>query len=65
MNKEMNKQENPTKKIGEFVFDGMLFVVVSCGGEPAAYIPECCGVVELGGWGLSVKHRIMRIWDKQ
>ena len=61
----MNKQENPTKKIGEFVFDGMLFVVVSWNGKPAAYIPECCGVVELDGWGLSVKRRIMQIWDNQ
>ena len=65
MNKQENKQENPTKKIGEFVFDGMLFVVVSWNGKPAAYIPECCGVVELSGWGLSVKRRIMRIWDNQ
>ena len=57
--------EKTVKKVGEFVFDGMVFVVVSWGGEPAAYIPECCGVVELSGWGLSVKLRIMHVWDNQ
>ena len=61
----MNKQENPVKKVGEFCYDGMLFVVVSCGGKPAAYIPECCGIVELSGWGLSVKRRIMNVWNNQ
>ena len=43
--------EKTVKKVGEFVFDGMVFVVVSWGGEPAAYIPSCCGIFELSGWG--------------
>ena len=61
----MNKQENPVKKVGEFFYDGMLFVVVSRDNKPAAYIPERCDIVELSGWGLSVKRRIMNVWNNR
>ena len=57
--------EKTVEKVGEFVFDRMVFVVVSWGGEPAAYIPSCCGIVELSGWGLAVKCRIMQVWDNK
>ena len=42
--------EKTVKKVGEFVFDGMVFVVVSLGGEPAAYIPPAAELLNcLGG----------------
>ena len=57
--------EKTVKKVGEFIFDGMVFVVVSWGGKPAAYIPSCCGIVELSKWDTRIQPRIMQIWDNQ
>ena len=65
MVKNLTSENSPVEKVGEFHCDGILFVVVSWGGKPAAYIPGCCGVVELSGWGLDVKHSIMQVWNKQ
>ena len=61
----MNYQENPIEKVGEFHYNRMLFVVVSWGGRPAAYIPGRCRIVELSGWGLYIKRRIMDVWNNQ
>ena len=57
--------ENPVKKVGQFILDGMFFVVCDWQGKPAAYIPECCGLVELSGWAVQAQRKILEVWHNK